>query len=1188
MTDSDSNCPVCECLLPADAPQGLCPRCLLQQGLAHGNLISGHSVGSAPLASAPSCLQSDLAAKIGSMPVVLLGSAELGADDPASRRPSTARSNRSAEAGRYTLYDEIARGGMGAILRGRDQNLGRELAIKVLLEHHLNRPDLVRRFIEEAQIGGQLQHPGIVPVHELGMFEDDRPYFTMKLVRGRTLTALLEARENLGDERPRFLAIFEHVCQTIAYAHSRGVIHRDLKPGNVMVGSFGEVQVMDWGLAKLLKSDGAGDSDRPRRNAEDDVKPIAHGDDVGVSRSGLVLGTPAYMAPEQARGETDEVDERADVFGLGAILCEILTGRPPYVGRTTDEIHHLAVTADLVDAHARLQTCGAEPEPVSLALRCLAPLPRNRPRDAGAVAVEITAYLRGVQERLKQAELARVEAQARSAQEKTRRRLAVGLAATIVVLMATLGGGWSWRESERQRRATRVDLALSDVKVLKSEAESVAAGDDPARWASAVEAARRAAQVLDDARDDPTRESVATIVRQVEEGAARADADRRFLARLSEIGDGLNEDPTNENEAAYAMAFREARLDVDNGPTEDLRRAIARRPPQVVVAIAAALDQWTVLRLQTGDQDRAARLVAITREIDPDDWRGRLRAAVLNSGKGTQVTALKELAESTALPDLPARTLALLGAALLRVGDFQLAEAVLRPAQRQHPNDLGLALCLGRALFGLSRNAEGVRYYMVARAIRPQTEHALAHALWQIDEKDEAIAVFREGIRTRPTKARNYACLGKVLKKQGLAAAADEVLDAGIVVAREEVESRPDDPFAMLVLGHILNERGQVDGAADQYRQVIRLLPSYAFAHNGLGLIRQSLGRIDEGIAELREATRLEPHNPQFHRDLAESLVTSGKLAEAIDALAGTIRLVPDAADLRFALAEHLERSCRFDEAIDQYHQTIRLTPHDPVAHFALGRLLRRRGPIDEAIAECREAIRLKPDFAEAYIVLAVLLKRRGEYLESLRYYERCHELGSTRGNWTYPSAKWVAAARRLVRLEPRAAALLSGDATPADATEYLDLAVIARNRRMFSTAATLWTKAFAIDPKLVIDTTLSSRYAAAAAAAMAGCGKGIDEPALDDAAKARRRSQALNWLKAELAAHSESATDSPKNGHEVELMLLSWRADIELTGVRDKAGLADLPEAERNEWQAFWLEVDRILTNLRAHSYEH
>src|SRR5258705_2939135 len=155
-----------------------------------------------------------------------------------------------ARIGRYEVLELIGHGGAGAVLKARDAELGRDIAIKLLLHSQSGDPRMRQRFIEEAQVAGQLEHPGIVAIHEMGLFAGDRPYFCMKLVRGRTLAALLEERASLEADRVRFLGIFEQLAQTVAYAHSRGVIHRDLKPSNVMVGAFGEVQLMDWGLAK--------------------------------------------------------------------------------------------------------------------------------------------------------------------------------------------------------------------------------------------------------------------------------------------------------------------------------------------------------------------------------------------------------------------------------------------------------------------------------------------------------------------------------------------------------------------------------------------------------------------------------------------------------------------------------------------------------------------------------------------------------------------------------------------------------------------------------------------------------------------------------------------------------------------------------------------------------------------------
>src|SRR5207253_304067 len=194
-----------------------------------------------------------------------------------------------------------------------------------------------------------------------------------------TLAALLAERPNHESDRGRFLKHFERICETVAFAHSRGVIHRDLKPANVMIGSFGEVQVMDWGLAKVLPQGGVADerlASRERKRPEETeptvIRTTRFGSDGSETQAGSVLGTPAFMPPEQAGGEIDKLDERADVFGLGAILCVILTGEPPYVGKSPDEVRLMAIRGTLTGADARLDQCGADAKLVALCRQCLA------------------------------------------------------------------------------------------------------------------------------------------------------------------------------------------------------------------------------------------------------------------------------------------------------------------------------------------------------------------------------------------------------------------------------------------------------------------------------------------------------------------------------------------------------------------------------------------------------------------------------------------------------------------------------------------------------------------------------------------------------------------------------------------------------------------------------------------------
>ena len=302
----------------------------------------------------------------------------------------------------FEMGAEIGRGGMGVVYSARDVEFGREVAVKLLRPEYRSDPAAGRRFVEEARITGQLQHPGIPAAYRVGITADGTPFLAMKLVRGRTLHELVKASG--GDEPRRSLvAAFEGVCRAVGYAHAHRVVHRDLKPHNVMVGAFGEVQVMDWGLAKVLASVGAS----ARRGSDDDDPDAVHSDrdESDATRAGSVLGTPAYMPPEQALGDVDRLDARSDVFGLGAVLCAVLTGLPPYTGGSVERTRRMAAAADQADAFARLAECGADAELVALCKRCLSPDPADRPADGNAVADAVAAFQSGLADRLRRAEL---------------------------------------------------------------------------------------------------------------------------------------------------------------------------------------------------------------------------------------------------------------------------------------------------------------------------------------------------------------------------------------------------------------------------------------------------------------------------------------------------------------------------------------------------------------------------------------------------------------------------------------------------------------------------------------------------------------------------------------------------------------------------------------------------------------
>lgn len=302
----------------------------------------------------------------------------------------------SIAADRYRIGRELGRGGMGIVFEAWDTQLDRPVAVK-LLAGSREHPGRIRRFLREARIASRLDHPGVMPIHEFGLEGDGQAFIVMGLLRGHTLRDLLASRADLVADLPRFLNVFLQVCQASAYSHDEGMIHRDLKPGNVMVGDYGMVTIMDWGLAKIL-----GEPDHP----EDGPEATAAGPPGTAAEmhtaSGTIFGTPNYLAPEQARGENDRVDKRADVFGLGAILCEILTGAAPFSAAATGELWTLAAAGDTGPALARLDACGAAQPVIDLAKRCLAADPGDRPPDARAIVVELTRYLESGQQRAEQ------------------------------------------------------------------------------------------------------------------------------------------------------------------------------------------------------------------------------------------------------------------------------------------------------------------------------------------------------------------------------------------------------------------------------------------------------------------------------------------------------------------------------------------------------------------------------------------------------------------------------------------------------------------------------------------------------------------------------------------------------------------------------------------------------------------
>ncbi len=810
-----------------------------------------------------------------------------------------------AEVGRYPVLEEIGRGGMGAVLRGHDPELGRDLAIKVLLSHHQQRDEMVRRFMEEARIGGQLQHPGIVPVYEMGRSTNQERYFTMKLVRGQTLTALLGQRSDPLQDLPRFTLIFEQVCQTMAYAHSQGVIHRDLKPANIMVGAFGEVQVMDWGLAKVLLRDPSLPAPLPEaewgelRAASVSVGLVspplrfgvrAGGEGLDVwgrgegqrTQPGHVLGTPAYMAPEQAAGEVDRLDERCDVFGLGAILCEVLTGRPPYFGADDMEVLGKAVRAELAEALTRLSACGADADLIRLATRSLTPVLEDRPRDAGVLAAEMASHRESIQTRLRQAELAEALAHSQVREERKRRRLMLGLAASVLLTVLVGGGAWLWRaqeraEEERQARQLQAELtqeaekALAQATRLREEARAERVGG---KWAEARAQARRAETLLERLSEPfALRPRVHALLRELDE----EEADRRLLARLEDIrlfstSMGTLNGVLDSSGALpeYRSALRDYGVTI-GAPSREVGARIRQRSDDVRARLVAALDDWLIL--VPGEGAESAWLAAVLAEAGPDPWRQRLSVARRQRDRAE----LERLAAEPGLERRPAQSLVMLSQGLLACGAKEQALALLRRAQLQYSGDFWINCVLGWQLGQRpSSRRDGLQHLTAAVALKPNIPTLLCLlgiVLADSGDKEVALVVFRRATALDPEFALGHHCEGKVLFET-------DDLDGGIAAFERAHAKSADILNAVIIVAKARSEKGDRKRAIAAWRRALALKPN-ATVHSYIEL---ELGRVHAGRREWQQAVacyarslKLAPkENGDFWFEYAALLLLSG------------------------------------------------------------------------------------------------------------------------------------------------------------------------------------------------------------------------------------------------------------------------------------------------------------------------
>lgn len=943
----------------------------------------------------------------------------------------------------YKLEELVAQGGMGEIWRARDPKFDRELAIKVLRTDRNDDSGLILRFDREADLAGALEHPSIPPVHDRGVLPDGRKFFSMKLIQGQTLAALLKQRRSSDEGLGKYQEIFRQVAEAVGYAHSQGVIHRDLKPLNVMVGAFGEVQVMDWGMAKrvggAVSCEEETKTDRVDHPDDPALAETFVPGDTDVSQVGHVMGTIPYMPPEQARGELDQLNQRADVFALGSMLCEILTGSPAYSAGNHEDLLAQASQGDLSGVLSRLQDCGADAELVSLAMSCLAVNPDDRPSDASAVAKAMEEYEASVQARLESERIERAAAEVKVLEEQKRRRVTRLLYSAAIGLLL-VGSAWAiiyannraeairleaiqrtqekQLESELQNTLNSADeeLKLLSGKLLDKQQYAVLARD-LREWESHLERVQSAltqAQSLIDNSGLTVSSELSNQLEQLRDRWKLSEADYQLGKRIETIRidaasmktDGKY-DPTTQLRDGYRQLFIEQEW--DQLDAEELSPAIRRcRTPWLWVRVG---DAYASALHPTEDAEESARLRVALMSCDPGPWQDQFRGA--DWGK-PNATILKQLAGDPQVFEQSPELIRSLTRWLRRLGEKEAATTVLEQATLRETRDIWLWMdfaevaedwqvkwrCYSAVLAlhpsnSAAHNNLGVQLVTHDRledaerefrtAINLDSKHTIAlsnlrRVLTRSKRFEEAEREIRAAINLNPTFALPHLDLAELLMDQDRPKEAEQAYRAAIDLDPKLIEAHVN-------LGKLLSEENRLDEAEREYRTAIKVKPKLATTHYNFGVLLEKLNRVEEAEQAYRTAIQLDPEDVSAHMNLAILVADEGRDEEAERLLRTAIDFDPEDVKAHFNLGRLLNKLNRLEEAEQQLKVAIELDPDLVEPHITLGILLSEQGRTEEAEQALRAAVKLDTQDALAHVNLGSLLQDLNRFEEAEREY---------------------------------------------------------------------------------------------------------------------------------------------------------------------------------------------------------
>jgi tetratricopeptide (TPR) repeat protein len=867
---------------------------------------------------------------------------------------------------RYVIEAEIGRGGMGAVYRAFDRHLARRVALKAVLNTDASFAAL---FVEEARATAQLQHPGIVPVYDIGFAAPPATglFFTMKLVEGRTLANLVRsARAEAPELREftpfRLLQIFVEIARTVAYAHERGIIHRDLKPDNVMIGSHGEVQVMDWGLAKAVGERGPGPS------------ASGSGDDLqrAETLAGQVKGTPSYMAPEQARGDPSRIGAPADVYALGATLYHTLTSRAPFEGGPVEGILKRVLGAAPLRPRHLDRRVPREIE--AICLKAMAKAPEARYPSARALADDVQAFLEHRPVSAHPEGLAR-----RAAKFARRHRRAVGAAFLVLVALgAGIGLAARARSAAARREHEALVAAASDrARIARARLER----DDsllPAEDLGAAERRRRLDRRLGLALD-ALRTAESYLALAPEAAGAREQAFAAALA-LGRLAKDAEEWSLAENafEKARALELDLPRVEAELEGVERARSRVAEDHRQAVERVLAdARSGRLVLRPDAYD-DALFKLVSLS-----EPQTVSLVAAALERASGEIRAAKRQAYLEAAAPNgdeeraggegIPGLEAALDRVLSLEPGEApdEKSAALVRSAERR----LGERAARGGYHASRPFDARWVLAAAEERRLGPggvSLARLSCEALGRIGIREGALEALGRYLAAEDDELRAIPCGVALLRLGGERAEAILRSEGALRFAAGGSFARRVSPQA---------STGAAEPVSSGAEDLVELDPGLPQPWARRGIARIRAGEAAEGLLDLSRAIEIDPRFAQALRERGIARSRRGDLAGAIADLSRAIEIVPEDAAALLARGDARRLLGDVEGAIADYTRALELDPGSARALAGRARARAARGDLDLALADSTRAIELDPGLPQAWNAraLAKRLKRDPE-----------------------------------------------------------------------------------------------------------------------------------------------------------------------------------------------------------------